>query len=66
MNASQPNLNVRRLARVAPPPRTTDPCPECHQPRARWRENLGRGCLGEDGETYCSQFCAGRLDAPDR
>jgi len=35
-------------------------CPACGMEKPRWRENNGDGCLGEDGEKYCSQRCAGR------
>jgi hypothetical protein len=41
-----------------------DACPECGRSRSQWRENNGRGCRGDDGTTYCSQWCAGRLESP--
>lgn len=33
-------------------------CPGCGLPEQRWRENLGRGHLAEDGHTYCCSGCA--------
>ena len=47
-------------------PAKQEDCPQCGRRRSQWRENLGRGCPGDDGELYCSQRCAGIIDRPDR
>ena len=37
-------------------------CPKCGTPKGSWQENRRRGCRGADGNTYCSQECAGVIE----
>lgn len=33
-------------------------CAGCGLPEPQWKEDLGRGCLADDGHTYCCGGCA--------
>jgi hypothetical protein len=49
-----PTIEVDRLMS----PEEIRLCPGCGKPETRWRENLGKGYLAEDGHTYCCTGCA--------